>query len=661
MSFDTGDSIRRLVACGLTPTQSKQIVQEITHWSQSSGEEWTVARIKSLKVDYLRRMAGLPPIAPWVARHPSGKPVGAFGILWKFSKREMFKCWNALMCYTGFEFLNQGSLRMTERQFLRFLRAVRREQPDEASLATMEVLVSNCLPEEFGFPTFRSETGSPLLDYVPSPSKRAPLSYGTAPEVEGVIDSMGCLAIRSDFTDEFWWCYQGVLKGLEPMWQYHAAVATRDAASSDVPLVGSISWIQEPGYKLRFVANPYRVHQMALKPLGDYLFSLLKYIPNDCTYDQEKGVRYSQEALLQGKTAHCYDLSNATDNFPLSTQLFLLRGIGVPEKWVSLFERISHGHWNICMDQLPTGIKTREELSKNLRFGYSPLIQWSVGQPLGVYPSFASFALCHHYVIRGIFVMLGKEPDYLVLGDDVIIFDDEVAKVYSLVMRQVGVPISPDKTIISDKFCEFAGRVIFPDSVLRGYKWRGRNDNSFIDVARNLGPGSMRLFKRRQRRILRILGPIPEPYGFGWNPKGLDYWERLEPWLDALERGSETVRTYKSRAAHVNTLLYNSNWHFTTLDGLDPELASDQEAQAFLAGAFTYGMDENPAYLIATLLPNVEYLLRLLDDGRIPPDKVIDKTLLTNGHQMLNSFSQVERISQLTELIRYERKLRVNN
>lgn len=656
MSFDTGDSIRRLVACGLTPTQSKQIVQELSFWSKSSGEEWTVARIKSMKVDYLRRLVGLPPIAPWISRHPNGRPKGAFGALWKFSKRELFKCWNALMCYTGFEFLNTGETRMTERQFLRFLKAVRREPPNEEALAMGEVLISNCLPEEFGFPSFKGKTGSPLLAYVPSPNKRAPLSYGTGPESEGVLNSMGCLATRQDFTKKHWWNYAGVLAGLEPMWDYYNAAVTRDAASSEKALSGSIAWIQEPGYKLRFVANPFRVHQMALKPLGDHLFSLLRYIPQDCTFDQDKGVTVSQQALTEGKTAHCFDLSNATDNFPLSLQLFLLRSLGIPEEWISLFEDLCHGDWNLNDAQIPQRPNVRAALAGE-RAPWSQTIAWSVGQPLGLYPSFASFALCHHFVIRGIFVMLGREPDYLVLGDDVVIFDDQAAKLYSVFMEQVGVPISPDKTLTSHLACEFAGRIIFPDHVLRGYKWRGRNDNSFIDVARNLGPRSLRLFRRRQRRVLRVLAPIPEPYGFGWNPKGLDFWNRLEPWLDALEKGSDTVRTYRSRSAHINSLLYNSNWCYTTREGLDPELASDQEAQAFLAAAFGYGMDENPSYLIATLLPNVEFLLRLVDDMGIPPDKVVSREIITHGHQLLVSFSQVENTARLTELIRYERKL----
>jgi hypothetical protein len=64
--------------------------------------------------------------------------------------------------------------------------------------------------------------------------------------------------------------------------------------------------------------------QSVLKPLHDYLFKILHYIPNDATFDQGAAVK---RAFVKAKLANKsfgYDLSAATDRLPVSLQVAIL-------------------------------------------------------------------------------------------------------------------------------------------------------------------------------------------------------------------------------------------------------------------------------------------------------------------------------------------------
>jgi len=659
MSFDKGDAIRRLSACGIPKSDSINMVKEIGRWITSSGEEWTVKRLKGIKLDYLRHLAGLKPVGEWIKHSKSGKPKGAFGVLWKFGRKDVFKCWNALMVYTGIV-RDNGKIKMTEGQYLKFIKALYREQPTDSALDMGRVLIDNAFSQA-AFPEPLLTTGSSLMDFVPSETKRAPLSYGTGPEVQGVLNSLGTLAMRPDFTERYWQIFSGVVRGCEPYWEFLSATATIDAASKNKPLVGGISWIQDPGYKLRFVANPFRCYQQALEPLADYLYDTLRMVKTDCTFDQDEGVRFAQSMLMEGRESHCFDLSNATDHLPMALADHIMGKLGVPKLWRDFSTEVSHGDWNVRLEELPPlkeKVVQKEQLTNVPHRAHGTLggvdrLHWEVGQPLGVKTSFAFLAWTHNMILQGICVTLGKPFLFRILGDDLIIFDDEIAHFYSQFMRIIGVPISPEKSLVSKRLAEFAGRIIFPNYVLRGYKWGGRGDNSFIDVARNLGPRSLPLFKRRQRRVLKILGSIPEPWGFGWNPLGLSYWERLNPFLEALEKENSRLRSYTSKTSLINTLLYNSRWVSINNEGVDPHLASDQEVQELLANLFEYPSRDYPLQM----LPNVEYLLHLIDDGGTPPVVFDTPHMISKAYHVLGSFSQLERASEMTELIRMERKL----
>jgi hypothetical protein len=91
-------------------------------------------------------------------------------------------------------------------------------------------------------------------------------------------------------------------------------------------------------------------------------------------------------------------------------------------------------------------------------------IKYSVGQPMGARSSWAVFALTHHILIRYCAHLLGKSKfsHYMVLGDDVVINNNRVAKLYQKYLAKLGVDCSEAKTHISNNRYEFAKRWIKP-------------------------------------------------------------------------------------------------------------------------------------------------------------------------------------------------------
>jgi hypothetical protein len=97
-------------------------------------------------------------------------------------------------------------------------------------------------------------------------------------------------------------------------------------------------------------------------------------------------------------------------------------------------------------------------------------VRWKVGQPLGLLSSFPSFALWHHDIVqfaanwenihKGRPLRFFKQ--YRILGDDIVIYNREVARRYQWLLKKVGLTINLTKSVIGDKMnsqIEFAKRL----------------------------------------------------------------------------------------------------------------------------------------------------------------------------------------------------------
>jgi hypothetical protein len=504
-------SVQRAKALSIPKKIYLPIIRKVDKWYKCSGDDWATDRLKAIKLDVIRRRAGMPPISQWIAQNSSSFK-GEFGLLERWmskSDKNFARGIQLLQIYTLF--FAQG---ITPKQKEKFLSGVLAEPPLPSAISFVKEIVDkgfDLLPNVVKYK--KLDKCQSLTDMLPSPCKRAPLLDGSVPEVEGIVDSLQFLFETIEGASHYnrfkHTHYKFVLDGLwdvlcDPENRRENKDVFKPMKAHGSFLVGRIGLIQEAGRKLRAVANPGRVFQKVLEPFKAAIYRYLETLPFDCTFDQSKAIPVLQDALTHGKTIHSIDLSGATDYFPLELQEHLLLKM-FPKVDVDLFCELSKASW------------------------YMPLygeISWRRGQPLGLWPSFGAFALTHGTLLLG---LLNKEFDnqFFVLGDDVVILDDQLAQDYFQALSLMGCPVSIPKSLHSNSLCEFGGKIITASTVISQYKWRDISDESFLDLAKILGPKSLPLFKPRQVKIIKRLAQIPDFFGgLGWNPKGLSLSER---------------------------------------------------------------------------------------------------------------------------------------
>lgn len=485
----------RLNTLDIPRSTLKDMQMSVESWVKNSGVDWAISRLKSLKIDLIRHQADLPPLS-FIARNRNGGLKGWIGTMFRISRksqRHFGHCIQAFMSYTMFIHPS-----ITDGQWRKFQTSVESKEswiPPDLTDSVVKT-AKECIGQDTQ--TFFTEHQS-LLFYRGSESKKAPVLSGSSVkqneayerELDVFSYPMGRSLYRKHQNN---FCF--VLRDLDRAKMRIGAESQHqgvpDFDRSQV-IAGNIGFIQEPGGKLRSVANPFRVYQQVLKPLGDRLFRILKDLPWDCTFDQTKALPVIQSALKKRQTVHCVDLSAATDYFPLSLQLSVLKGLFGNQELIDLFEDLSRASWRTNMKE-------------------KPLIRWSRGQPMGLYPSFASFGLTHGLLL----LTLAKgqyHGQFFVVGDDVVILDDGLAEAYQRVLNLLECPFSPDKTISTSVLAEFAGKIITKDMIIPQLKWRKPSDNNFIDVMKLVGQRARPILTRRQRRVYDVIKEWMEPFG----------------------------------------------------------------------------------------------------------------------------------------------------
>lgn len=210
------------------------------------------------------------------------------------------------------------------------------------------------------------------------------------------------------------------------------------------PVTGRLGQTIEGGGKRRIFAigNYVNLNQRLLKPVHDWLMQVLRRIPMDGTLHQHKPL----DRLVGNQTCYSFDLKSATDRWPV---LFL-------------FEV-----FKVCFGQPFASSVVNSALAFN--FFEVPFVKkkdspvyFRGGQPLGYYSSWPLFTLTHHIRIWWCAEQIypGQLFDrYAVLGDDVLITDQEVARVYETALGRLGVSNNYQKSLISTTgSAEFAKR-----------------------------------------------------------------------------------------------------------------------------------------------------------------------------------------------------------
>jgi hypothetical protein len=496
----------RLEAISIPSCWIQPFSKMVVGWTVNHGEQWTINRLKSLKVDLIRSRSNLPPLTVWVDKKHNSF-TGVIGSLFRFSKESDKNFNKGLQCFMAYSIFVYNH--PTSQQLEKFEKAVSSDPiPMDPNFISNFTWIARKFTGNIKIE--RIPMGNSLMLFRGSPSKSRPTMYWEEGRQLQSFDPLSNVNFFNEHTGahvnfyhKFKSLYDPVLWGLDPV---SSDTGPDLPVSPGEVLGGNIGLIQEPGGKLRSVANPFLVHQLALKPLGDALYKLAKQLPWDCTHDQSKPLHTLQEHLSNQNIVHSIDLSSATDLFPLRVQIDLLTSLFGEQPDIHLLEFLSKSIW---------------------KYGDSYSIRWRKGQPLGLYPSFGMFTVTHGFLL---WYLNGCTHDnqFFVVGDDVVILNDNLFRKYISILGEWKIPWSPDKSISSGKICEFAGKIITSNGIFPQYKWRQTSDDNFLDICRLLGSKSRMLLRPRQKKVFDQVEHLILPFGLGFNPKGISLSDREE-------------------------------------------------------------------------------------------------------------------------------------
>jgi hypothetical protein len=189
-----------------------------------------------------------------------------------------------------------------------------------------------------------------------------------------------------------------------------------------------LEFIPAPAGKTRLVYILNWWIQSTLLPLHDSLMKYFRIMKGDATWNQKKSVKLIQLWSQRGHKLYSFDLTAATDRWPISHQQIVAKAI---------FGDEIGDIWFYLMTQFAP-------FSKH----HGRHIFYEVGQPMGAYTSWAMLNMSHHMTIRFLSRKYGLPCRYTVLGDDIVISGTELAERYRQYMTDIlGVKINVNKTI----------------------------------------------------------------------------------------------------------------------------------------------------------------------------------------------------------------------
>lgn len=199
---------------------------------------------------------------------------------------------------------------------------------------------------------------------------------------------------------------------------------------------GRLAFKAEGAGKVRVFCIPNAFKQALLRPAHDWCMSVLRTLRTDGTYNQTGPLK----RLVGTSELFSFDLSSATDRFPLSIQAMTVS---------ALFDSVTAFGWVMC--GLGVNAFSCQASKSNLPESFK-IVRFATGQPLGLLSSWPLFALCHHFIVWYCAnkVYPGRRfLSYALLGDDIVIGDKRVAEQYLSVMDLLGVAISKAKSLTS--------------------------------------------------------------------------------------------------------------------------------------------------------------------------------------------------------------------
>jgi len=284
--------------------------------------------------------------------------------------------------------------------------------------------------------------------------------------------------------------------------------------SSQNPILGRLALKEEAAGKVRVFAMVDCWTQWLLKPLHATIFDhILPGIPQDGTRDQMAPVHL----LLRKDPASLFslDLSAATDRLPIWLQIAVLGGFTgkiFAQNWADFL--VNRDYSLVTMTpKNRSGGKPRPVYHR---------VRYAVGQPMGALSSWAMLALTHHFVVQFAAYRVGRRAwfeNYAVLGDDLVIGDASVAKMYLNIMQTLGVGIGLHKSLISvsGTALEFAKRTLYKGQdvspvTLTEFKSAFAGPANAVEFIKKYGL-TLTVFLKAAGYGYRVLGSLNKPLG----------------------------------------------------------------------------------------------------------------------------------------------------
>jgi hypothetical protein len=517
-----------------------KFIQLVYRWNEHSGSEWTVSRLKSFK-DYLMQSYALGSHQneykpQWFATTSSGNLSGVIGALTRIALlgvQHFEAVLNLVHVYSG-----ATRTELSHQQFTEI----------SSEIQQSPVVVPK---RGHGNKVGLTDVDKAFRILKPGIRRKCKLAQPLSLNLPGK-QSQGEKLAEDVLT----------LSG-SPIYQdFHRAMVLNAALGCENRLhevhgflphaqltkVGNVHFTYEPGLKVRYFAAPNLIVQRALEPLKDMWLDALRKFPWDCTLDQRMADTEISSALEAGKTVHSVDMSKATDNFPWEFQLRVAQHLvnirDVSGQLLDLFKfAVSESEWLM---------------------GGKPSVRWTKGQPLGLGPSFPLFTISH-----GVLLYILNEykwnRSFYVLGDDVIILDDELHSKYREVLKAWQIQVSEAKSFSSKFLAQFAGVTYTNKGRFWIPKWRPFTRTNLLDLAAWWYPGLTKGLPDHSL-IERVLA-LPEPYGRGYNPKGIPLDERLDPFMvealverERLAQEAVLVSCTKVDLGSLRPILEKSKW-----------------------------------------------------------------------------------------------------
>jgi hypothetical protein len=271
--------------------------------------------------------------------------------------------------------------------------------------------------------------------------------------------------------------------------------------NSDSWILSRIEALRDKSCKTRTIAIFDTYSQVALRPFHRLWEDFLRVLKNDHTFDHSRGVFNLMKAhrRTMGTKAHgnhrnkfySFDISSATDTIP--KELGFWSGYQVLTALIN--GQFTEAHCRKTMDAVQTVL-----IDRDFKTPVGGSVRYTCGQPMGAYGSFPLLALSQHTLVWLACEIVGinnhDTVPYAVVGDDLVIYHDEVALKYRELCEELSIPINTDKSIISDSKFEFCKR-IYVDGKLRNFP--ALSAHYVAAVTRSPGP-LLDLFQRFRLR-----------------------------------------------------------------------------------------------------------------------------------------------------------------